>query len=263
MTMSRSSPSLAASFNLREHSQTRRKIALDRPSSQPSFTYEEIDLLGGNGRWRQRKADQFFKQKEVEELERQRQEREIEERKRRRRQEIEARRKRQQQEEEQKREAERERERREREYKEEVRRREEEAERIKWELEQREWEARQPYCCESCQGTGKCTRCQGSGKLFAMFLVSTVDKRSHMPFGRTPQGCEDCGGCRQNIMGDLALGTGHCPRCNGKGKVWPKAAFEYKASKSQRLNRAISTVNSEALSPKSAMSSPKVASFNI
>mmetsp|Transcript_88570 Transcript_88570/g.246517 ORF Transcript_88570/g.246517 Transcript_88570/m.246517 type:complete len:292 (+) Transcript_88570:3-878(+) len=271
MTMSKSSPSLAAAFNLREHSQSRKKLPIERPDSQPSLTLEEIDRLGGNGRWRQRKAEEYFKQKAIEELERQREQREIEERRRKRRCEIEARRRRQQQEEEQKREAERERQRKDRELKEALRQKEEELDRRRQEADQRDWEARQPYTCESCSGSGKCQRCDGKGEVFALFLVSQVEKGSgtglgrtriaevdnstKVGFGRTAQGCEDCGGCRQNILGELNTGSGNCPGCNGKGKVWPKAAFELKPSRS-RFTRCLSGINGD-FSPKSSLSSPK------
>jgi len=90
-----------------------------------------------------------------------------------------------------------------------------------------------------------------------MFLVSQVGKESNMGFGRAPQGCEDCGGCKQNILGGLQKGSGKCAHCNGKGKVWPKAAFETRASRT-RIKASMSTTLSTAdFSPKSILSSPK------
>lgn len=258
MQMSKSSPSLAAAFSLRDYSQHRHRLPPERSNSQTTIELEEIDRLGGNGRWRQRKAEEFFKRKQLEELERLRQQRAMEEEKRRRRQEFEAKKKRQQQEEEQKRQAERERQRREREEREEKLRREQERERQRREEEERDWLARQPRTCEACGGSGICSSCEGKGQLFSLFLVSQVGKGSHMEFGRQPQGCEECGGCKQNILGELVAGSGQCSGCNGRGKVWPKIAFENKASRT-RLKTLITRaeINADPGSPVSSMGSPK------
>lgn len=257
MSMSKSSPSLAAAFSLRDFSQSKKKIAIERPNSTPDLAMEEIDRLGGNGRWRQRKAEDFFKKQAEEEIERQREQKLIEEKKLKRRKELEARRRRQQQEEEMKRQAELERERQEQEEREERRRKQEARERMIREQEHRDWLARQPRMCEACSGSGSCSCCGGKGETFAVFLVTAVSKGSGMDFGRTPQGCEECGGCRQNIVGGLQKGTGLCPCCNGKGKVWPDAAFGGRAVR-PRFKASMSTTLSQAdVSPKSMMSSPK------
>lgn len=264
MSMSKSSPSLAAAFSLRDFSQAKKRLPTEKTNSTPDLVMEEIDRLGGNGRWRQRKAEHYFKRQAEEELERQRELKLIEEKKLKRKKELEARRRRQQQEEEMKRQAELERERQEREEKEERRRKQEEKERRIREQEHEEWLARQPQTCEACAGSGLCVTCGGSGEVYAVFLVSQVRILSHckdsgMDFGRAPQGCEDCGGCRQNIKGSLQKGSGKCSACNGKGQVWPKAAFEGRNIRT-RFKHSMSTtmlgIGSD-ISPKSMMSSPK------
>lgn len=219
---------------------------------------EEIDQLGGNGRWRQRKADEFFRLKTIEDQERLERQRQQEERRRRHRQEGEARRRRQQQEEEEKQRAEEDRLRKEREYREESRRHEEEKQREVREQEHREWLARQPHTCDACGGTALCSHCEGKGVVHALFLCNQVAKGGpSMDFGRIPQGCEHCGGCRQNIQGEMQDGSGRCANCSGRGKVWPPAAFEHKAA---RLKfRAFTGGSMDGGSPKSMsiMSSPK------
>lgn len=266
MPMSKSSPSLAASFSLRDFCQSRHRLPMEKSSSHADIVLEEIDRLGGNGRWRQRKADEFFKKRQLEELERLRQQRAMEEDRRRRRQEFEAKKKRQQQEEEQKRQAERDRQRREHEEREEKVRREQERERQRREEEEREWLARQPRTCEACGGSGVCVGCGGKGQLFSLFLVTQVEKGAHMEFGRQPQGCEECGGCKQNIMGELVAGSGQCSSCNGRGKVWPKAAFESKASRARLktlTTRVEIAVDKDPGSPVSSMGSPKAQGFGV
>merc|ERR1712039_361776 len=82
-----------------------------------------------------------------------------------------------------------------------------ERERLKREEAEREWLARQPKTCETCQGVGKCVTCQGKGTIFSVFLVSKVDSATSITdFGRKEQGCDDCGGYRQNILGQLRPG---------------------------------------------------------
>lgn len=259
MSMSRSSPSLAAAFSLREFSQAKKRVPNEKSNSTPDLAMEEIDKLGGNGRWRQRKAEDFFKRQAEEELERQREQKLVEEKKFKRKKELEARRRRQQQEEEMKRLADEEREREEQREREERRRKQEEKERMIREQEHRDWQARQPVMCDACNGTGLCAACDGKGEVFAVFLVPSVCKAPNsnfMDFGKQAQGCENCGGCRQNVMGGLQKGTGKCPSCNGTGKVWPDAAFTGRAGRT-RFKASMSMMSSADFSPKSIMSSPK------
>jgi len=182
----------------------------------------------------------------------------LEEKKRQRKLNQEAKRRRQKEEEEAKQLAEEERLRKEFEYRAEQRLLETHREREAKVQEEREWQARQPVICESCNGTGLCIKCEGKGESSAVFLSSSAPKKeAAFNFGRSCQGCEDCGGCRQNIVGRLQKGNGQCPSCNGKGKVWPSAAFESRTSRA-RVQRGMSTLAGD-FSPKSTMSltSPK------
>lgn len=233
---------MAAAFSLRQYSLEKKRIAPEKTASVPSFTLEEIDRLGGNGRWRQRRAEEDFKQKQIEEIERMRQQKTIEEAKLKRKKELEAKRRRQLEEEERQRRAEREKEQREREEREEEQRQHEERERIRKEEEEREWLARQPKTCTTCSGSGSCVTCEGKGHMFAMFLVHAVQKANvnNVDYGRVLQGCDDCGGYRHNVMGDLKKGSGRCAACDGVGKIAPKidlrmgrrgmSGFDYSAS---------------------------------
>lgn len=224
MTQSKSSPALAASFSLRGFSQQHKALPADKSCSMTQLprVYDESDVCGSNGRWRQRKAQEYFKEKEKEELERLREERAYQEARMKRRQELDARRKRQQQEEEEKRLAKLERERQERIERDHHQKRLEERERLIREGEERDRLARMPITCETCSGTGVCPACQGQGELWATFLVSKVGPGASSTFGRKAQGCEACGGCRQNLTGELQMGSGECADCNGKGKVPPR-----------------------------------------
>jgi len=247
---------LAAKFSLREYSQSRKRVPMEKSTSQPEIVMEEIDRLGGNGKWRQRKAEDYFKRQQIEELERLREQRALEEKRKKRREEMERRRKRQQQEEEEKRLAKLAREREEREEREAEERRIREKERRLREQERAEWAARQPVPCEACAASGTCPSCDGKGRLWATFLAGHVGSDDTMTFGRAPQGCEDCGGCRQNIMGELVCGSGKCAKCNGRGKIWPAAAFEPMKTRS-RFRFSSSNLAAGDFSPKSSVGSPK------
>merc|ERR1712146_710720 len=115
--------------------------------------------------------------------------------------------------------------------------------------EERERLARLPKTCEACGSSGLCTKCDGKGQLFAMFLVQNV-KEEHkfagLDFGRVLQGCDNCGGYRQNLVGELRKGTGLCPVCNGTGKIWPEIAkkpFKKKKRESMAMEHMGSTDN--------------------
>lgn len=227
--LSRSSPALAAAFNLRQFAEMHNHIpSADRPSSASTFSrpgkvipIEKIDLLGGNGRWRQRKAEKEFERRRAEEQEKRRQDK-IREEERRRKQAHLAERKRQHQLEEERRwQEEREQKRLEQLERERKKREEEERERQRREDEERERLRRQPKTCEICEGSGKCTACMGKGFYFSMFLVNKVTKETLLDYGRKLQGCMTCGGYPQGVVGDLQKGTGLCPNCHGRGMVWP------------------------------------------
>lgn len=220
-------PALAAAFSLRHYSLGRGRIDPERPQSQRTkhLPLEYIDLLGGNGRWRQRKAEREWERRRLEEEERRRLEKLEEEERRRRRLELEERRRKQKEDEERRRQEERARQLREAEERERRRLEQEERERLAREAAEREWLARQPRTCETCVGSGRCVSCEGRGCSFAMFLVPAVaEGESQTTYGRHFQGCPTCGGYKQGILGELRKGSGRCQSCGGAGKIAPKLA---------------------------------------
>jgi len=221
--VSRSAPTLAVSYNLRQFAYDKKHILPERPASTGKLLpLEKIDLLGGNGRWRQRKAKVLYDQRAIEEAEARRQQKLIEAERARKQELREKRRKAQIKEEEDRRRDDRERGRREAEEREQKRREADERKRLEREEEEREWLRRQPKMCPVCEGNKLCKKCHGKGYFFCMFLVEKVDEDSLLQHGRMHQGCEDCGGYRHNILGDLKKGTGRCANCNGVGKITPK-----------------------------------------
>mmetsp|Transcript_73957 Transcript_73957/g.158497 ORF Transcript_73957/g.158497 Transcript_73957/m.158497 type:complete len:273 (-) Transcript_73957:48-866(-) len=247
-------PSHPMSFSLREYSLNRKRLPPPRSSSQPALhVLSEEDLAGGNGRWRQRKAEEEWRRKDIEMQEQQRlqkiKEKEMAVRKARK---EETRRKAL---EEEKRQvlAERARKKKEQEDLEAETRRQEERLRMRREEEKREWFAKQPKTCETCKGMKKCVTCLGKGHVFSLFLVPQVGKESKEPmvdFGRLLQGCEDCGGYRQNTMGQLRMGSGLCAACNGVGKISPEIIP--KANKPRFLTTASLGEGGGSVSPKSS-----------
>jgi hypothetical protein len=220
---SRSAPSLAHVYNLRQYSVERGRIAPESSAAEVGAFHplNQVDLVGGNGRWRQKRAKEQWALNQAE-AEKQRRERQVlEDERRRRREEREARRRKQEEEEQQRQRALEEKMRMERLAQDEKERQEEEERRLKAAQEQSEWLARQPKTCTTCVGSGRCTHCGGKGVFFATFLASSVGVDS-MDFGRAPQGCPECGGCAQNILGALVQGSGNCHMCNGVGMVTPK-----------------------------------------
>jgi len=216
---SRSAPSLPHAYNLRQYSVDRGHIA--RSKARVSHPLSHVDLLGGNGQWRQKRAKEQWVIDQVE-AEKERRERQVrEDEKRKRREEREARRRKQQEEEQQRQRVLQEKERRERLAQEERERQEEEERRLKAQQEENERLARQPKTCTTCMGSGKCSVCDGKGFFFAFFLAPSVSKDTVMDFGRAQQGCPECGGCAQNIRGALVQGSGDCYKCDGVGKVAP------------------------------------------
>jgi len=218
---SKSSPALAAAFSLRQYSSTARHISGAKAAEPPAITYGRIDEIGGNGRWRQKRAAEYFARKAVEDAEAERLERIKREEKARRRRELEERRRRHQEEMDRKDREERERRRREAEERERQQREAEERERRRREAEERERQRRAPKMCQTCMGTGHCQVCMGKGTYFSMFLVSAVDPDSILEYGKKTQGCGNCGGYAQGVRGDVLKGSGRCPACKGQGKIWP------------------------------------------
>jgi len=218
---SQSSPALAAAFNLRQYSSVARHITGTKKAGPPEITYGRIDEIGGNGRWRQKRAAEFFARKAIEDAEAERLERIKREEKARRRRELEERRRRHQEEMDRKDREERERRRREAEERERQQREAEERERRRREAEERERQRRAPKMCQTCMGTGHCQVCMGKGTYFSVFLVNTVDALSILEYGKKIQGCHNCGGYAQGVRGDIMKGSGKCPACKGYGKIWP------------------------------------------
>merc|ERR1712187_1050335 len=168
---------LAAAFNLRQYSEGRKRTAPERPASTGKFIpLEEIDLIGGNGRWRQRKAKVEFERRAIEDAEKKRELKQLEVERARRKLLIEKRRKQQAEEEEKRRREERDKQRRDADEKEKKPREAEEKKRLEREHAEQEWLRRQPKTCEVCQGCTKCKKCFGTGYTFSMFLVGGVDR---------------------------------------------------------------------------------------
>lgn len=228
-----SSPALAGAYSLRKYAVQVKHLPGERaPRSfqgdQLEIPIHEIDLIGGNGKWRQIKAEEEFKRRRQEEEEQRRQELMKAAQKKRRQAELAERRKRQLEEEE----------RRWQEEMEQKRLAKEEAERLKKEAEDKARRERQeaeeerrrrlPRTCDVCGGSGRCQECHGKGHIFHLLLIGQVGQengssypRTAMEHGRVHQGCENCGGYSHNMLGELKKGTGDCPCCNGTGKIWP------------------------------------------
>eukprot|EP00928_Gymnodinium_smaydae_P011783 TRINITY_DN14313_c0_g1_i1.p1 TRINITY_DN14313_c0_g1~~TRINITY_DN14313_c0_g1_i1.p1 ORF type:complete len:316 (-),score=68.35 TRINITY_DN14313_c0_g1_i1:62-886(-) len=247
-SLSRSAPSLvqAAGFNLRDFSLGRKKIVPDRPSSasrngpQPHLL-GEIDLIGGNGRWRQRLAEQEFERRRIEAEERRAEEERQEKERRARQKRREERMRRQQEEEERQRLEEAERKRAIKEERERSAREAAERERLRREEEEREWQARQPKICEACDGSCICQTCQGKGVVFGMFLVPSIfskqqQQQAGKDMGKLVQGCLACGGLWQGVRGEVAKGSGMCLPCAGYGKIWPTNTSPKHGARKTRIN---------------------------
>eukprot|EP00929_Paragymnodinium_shiwhaense_P003448 TRINITY_DN103987_c0_g1_i1.p1 TRINITY_DN103987_c0_g1~~TRINITY_DN103987_c0_g1_i1.p1 ORF type:complete len:285 (+),score=83.58 TRINITY_DN103987_c0_g1_i1:110-964(+) len=230
--LSRSSPSLvtAASFNLRAFSASRKRIADDKDDpiilqkAQLTTALQEIDLIGGNGRWRQKMAEAEFERRRLEEEERKAMEQRKEAERRRRIKVAEERRRQQQQVEETARFEKEEKKRKVREEIEAERQRRETEKRLAREEAERQRIARLPKPCKTCTGSGACQCCGGSGHVYDTYLVSSmnVGPRTTQDFGRLLQGCPACGGYKQGVRGVLLKGTGKCTTCTGTGKIWPQ-----------------------------------------
>lgn len=193
----------------------------------PDYTLT-IDLLGGNGHWRQRKAREEWERQLRLREEKEKERRLKEERLRIRRAEEAERQKKREEAERRRRMEEQERERRLKEEKERIRRQKEEEERLRKLEEERQWRLRQPRMCEVCSGSGKCTNCYGEGFFQVTYLTSNVGKETNAAYGRRPRGCEACSGCGDDAAwGEFDCGSGKCANCNGTGDIkappggWP------------------------------------------
>lgn len=257
--MSRSSPVIAAACNLREYNNQKKK-PFETAKNGQLFNLGEIDRLGGNGIWRQRLAETKHEEDQKAEAERLQEEKAKEDRKIQRRKALEARRRQQLDEEQRQRTAEKERERVAQELAEDTRRKKQERERCRREEEEAERRARMPKPCEACSGTATCTKCDGKGHNFSMFLVQSTQAHhvsAGTDFGRVHQGCDNCGGYRHNLVGELKKGTGYCPVCSGTGKIWPDIAKKPYRSKMKKMDSTASGADlasiagdeSEMLSP--------------
>lgn len=124
-----------------------------------------------------------------------------------------------------------------------VRKEAEEKERLRQEEEEREWRRRQPTpCprCSHCMEPGKCPECNGKGYHMAYYLQPKVKTDTWLEFGKKFQGCEGCGGYHYGILGEVKIGTGICWNCNGHGKIWP--IIDDRSPKSRALDQALSFV---------------------
>lgn len=231
---SRSSPALAAAFSLRDYAVDKKRTeVVVRPSDciGKEIPIAEIDLMGGNGKWRQVKAQEEFKRRRLEEEECKRQELVKEQHKKQRAAAAAERKRIHQQEEERRWQEEREQKRLAQEAREREKREKEEEKRAKREAELEERRRRMPKTCEVCDGSGKCQECEGKGYTFCVFLVHKVHDEStrmvstalsnSMEHGRKFQGCKNCDGYSHNMLGALKKGSGECPACQGNGKIWP------------------------------------------
>lgn len=223
-----SSPALAAAFSLRKYAVEVKHIPGERAArafqgDQREIPIENIDLIGGNGKFRMLKAEEEFKKRRAEEEEQRRQELLKLQQKKKLQVEREDRRKKFQEEEERRWQAEREQKQRDQQERERIKAKQEEKIRQEREEAEEEKRRRMPRTCETCDGTGKCQECMGKGYIFSVFLVSSKsDGNQELEHGRVYQGCGNCGGYSHNLMGELKKGSGQCPACNGLGKIWPQ-----------------------------------------
>eukprot|EP00929_Paragymnodinium_shiwhaense_P000584 TRINITY_DN100830_c0_g1_i1.p1 TRINITY_DN100830_c0_g1~~TRINITY_DN100830_c0_g1_i1.p1 ORF type:complete len:307 (+),score=63.19 TRINITY_DN100830_c0_g1_i1:102-1022(+) len=100
----------------------------------------------------------------------------------------------------------------------------EEKERIEYEEAEADRIRKLPEVCPACEGGGRCPSCSGEQVHKALFLTSRVTTKSDVlgyemyEFGQKPRGCTDCEGYNQGITGRPLNGTGICAMCFGAGK---------------------------------------------
>jgi len=237
----------AATFNLRDFSKKRGKglSSDERPDSggaSKRAPYEQIDLIGGNGHWRQVKAEKDFERRRIEDENQRREQVKQEAERSRRKQMKEDRIRRQVEEEERKRFEAQEKKRATQEEKERLEFERQERERLRKEADHADWLRRQPVTCETCAGEASCQVCEGKGHVYGIYLVSTVVHSTAPPekdFGKLVQGCTNCCGLVHGVRGDLQKGSGKCPPCGGTGKIWP--IFE--SPKHRKVEASFSTAH--------------------
>jgi len=212
---------------------------------RPEEPMEQIDLIGGNGNWRQIKAIAQFKIKDEIAKEEKKQNAIKEQKKKERAAELADRRRKHQAEEEQRWQDEREQKRLNQIERERVQRENEEKIRLDREAAEEERRRRMPKTCETCDGSCKCQECMGEGYTCATFLVSMKNTElgglgasTAFDHGRVYQGCDKCGGYSHNMLGDLKKGTGDCPVCNGHGKIWPDLGDTVTSPKARTTSQA-------------------------
>lgn len=189
---------------------------------------DRIDLLGGNGSWRQVLAEEEFERRRLADEETARQARTKVLEKKRKESEREAKLAAHARAEEKRFQADREQKRLNQLAAEQSQREAAESKRVQREFEMEERRRRMPKTCETCAGSAQCQECNGNGHIFHVFLRSKVSPEEDeavgctaMEHGRKFQGCEKCGGFAHNMLGDVKMGTGACAACNGHGKIWP------------------------------------------
>lgn len=137
---------------------------------------------------------------------------------------------------------------------EEIRLREEaERARRKWEAEDAERRRRMPWACMNCETTGKCLSCKGKGQRTGVFLVSKLNHAEHpLEFGSAIQGCETCGGFTPGIRGKVEIGNGICTVCHGHGMIWPDLTQKPAVQTEKRASKfRTGSDTNEPVSPKS------------
>jgi len=215
--------------SLRELSLRTGRVPSPREEKSIEVECEEIDLVGGNGAWQQRRAIAALERRlyEAEEskritaerLARAKAKKELRE-KQRQREEIE----------------------RSLRWNEtlenqamsildaESRAWEEEEKRRLQEEERRRLAALQPKVCDLCDGSGLCKECDGQGTVHTLLLSAQVKatssivpnpKKSARNFGRLPWGCPTCCESSGVTPSEWVVGSGLCAQCDGVGKVFP------------------------------------------
>jgi len=120
----------------------------------------------------------------------------------------------------------------------EMRRRQEEEESIRRqrELEEAERLNHLPHPCTDCKETGQCGDCDGKG-VVAVFILAPQVSAEGGARGKLPKGCTTCGGFGDGTFAEWKPGTGLCPVCKGKCKVWPgKQGWKTLNSSGKRSN---------------------------
>lgn len=99
---------------------------------------------------------------------------------------------------------------------------------VKYLAAEKEQQRRMPWQCKTCEGSGKCAVCNGKGYHMTHFFVSNLNMvgsiNNPLEFGRNTQGCDNCGGHAPGIRAPHRNGDGVCPECEGHGMIWPEYA---------------------------------------